>query len=243
MSSEEPAIADRLLRSALEHAVKVAQVGSRRVPPEPFPGALRRFFTGRTLAASALATVRRAIETDDEFRRRVASVASSDLVDELGRVWLERAEGWQQRATELMGADGDDSSLAELRSAVRDEVRRRERAEQRRDSADRELESIRSRHDRQVGEWSTRVAELERRCDQLQRERDEAIGRARKAEARAAGAEQAAVTSESSSGDVEDRMAELRRRLEDAEGARDAALAEGAERRGDDIDQIGRAHV
>ena len=83
----------------------------------------------------------------------------------------------------------------------------------------------------------SRVAELERRCDQLQRERDEAIGRARKAEARAAGAEQAAVTSESSSGDVEDRMAELRRRLEDAEGARDAALADGAERRGDDIDR------
>ncbi|MFZ9630136.1 MAG: NYN domain-containing protein [Ilumatobacteraceae bacterium] len=239
MSTDEPPIADRLLRSALEHAVKCALVGSRRSPAEPFPPGLRRFFSSNSLSASALTAVRRIVEGDDGFRQRVAATASADLVDELGRVWLGRPEGWHERATELLGTGRGraDATAAEAGAALRHEVRRREAAESHRDRLEGELEALRTRSERQVTELEERLSALEDDRERLERTLASERDRANRAESRAVRAERAAEALGAATGSSADELDGLRRRLAAAESARDAALADRADREGAALDR------
>lgn len=104
-----------LLRPALDLAMAVAR------DEEPPPRPLRPLVNFAKLPPHALATVRRAVDTDDGFRARVAEVAGS-LETQLGRpswLWLVRPDGWE---AELAG-------LSE--SALADEASNREEQEER----------------------------------------------------------------------------------------------------------------
>src|ERR671913_235575 len=92
------AIEHRYLRSAIEYAVLMAEETQKRKPPMPVPNALRAFFGKPRVPAGALGRLRRAIEHDDVFRQRIAAGALPELVDEVGRLWLQRPANWAEEA-------------------------------------------------------------------------------------------------------------------------------------------------
>ncbi len=105
---------DKLLRHALEAAVAVARAGEEATPVVPAPVPLRPFLQFAKLPARAVDATRRAIDTDDDFRARVAEVVAEDDVGRAGWLWLTRPPGWegdleslQRGVTEAGAADAD----------------------------------------------------------------------------------------------------------------------------------------
>ncbi|HEY3486267.1 MAG TPA: hypothetical protein VGK49_12835, partial [Ilumatobacteraceae bacterium] len=99
------------LRSALEFAVAIAAEGSKRRPPLSFPDGLRPYLRAPRLNAAALGPVRRAIEGDDDFRAKLGIAAVPELVDGVGRLWLQRPPGWEDRVRALL-AEADAARAA-----------------------------------------------------------------------------------------------------------------------------------
>ena len=128
-ATEGGAIEHRSLRSAIEYAVLMAEETQKRKPPMPVPQALRAFFGKPRIPAGALGRLRRAIEADDVFRERIAAGALPGLVDDVGRLWLQRPTGWVADAQRLI-AD------AEREAAESDAVASLKRAERRRVAAE-----------------------------------------------------------------------------------------------------------
>jgi hypothetical protein len=77
-------IEHRALRSAIEFAVAIAAEGQKLKPPLAYPAALKPFLRSSRLPTATLGKLRRAIEADDEFRRRLAAGAMPELVDQVG---------------------------------------------------------------------------------------------------------------------------------------------------------------
>ncbi len=124
-----PAIEPRHLRSALEFAILIAAEGQKFKPPMAYPAGLKKFFNVDRIPTSSLASIRRMVEQDDTFRTRIAAGALPELVDPVGRVWLQRPEGWQDEVVRL-AAESDAEAESE------DAVRRLRKAEKRRDAAE-----------------------------------------------------------------------------------------------------------
>lgn len=151
-------VPDRVIASALEFAVGIAAAGARLKPTLPFPSELRPFLKFQKLPAKALATVRAAVEGDPVFLGRLASVATTELVDEAGMLWLVRPDGWgDQLAALAAAADGADAA-AELRRSER----RREGAEQVAQRAVAEIAALRLELDRHAAEVARLSAEVVR---------------------------------------------------------------------------------
>ncbi len=126
VSGETPAdVPDQALQSALELAVGVAAAGVKLRPPLSFPPGLKRFLRFHKLPPAALSQVRAAVEGDDDFRQQLASVATPELVDEIGMLWLSRPDGWQQAIAERLPQKPDDDE-----AMIRRETRKRLAAEE-----------------------------------------------------------------------------------------------------------------
>jgi len=155
-------IPDTALRSALEFAVGIAAAGSKLRPPLPFPSGLKSFVKFHRLPPKALGAVRATVEADHTFRERLGIAATSDLVDELGCLWLQRPDGWLQRAIELAAAqaqpEGDDDSKADRR--------RREAAEAAAARARLEVVDLRE----QVARTRDELADARSQLDAVQKE-------------------------------------------------------------------------
>lgn len=100
----------RLIRPALVHAVAVARTGLAADPPEPPPEGLRRVLGFRRLQTAALETVRRILDSDDEFRRRVVQEADEASLGRLAWLWLTRPEGSAGELAELAASSGRDET-------------------------------------------------------------------------------------------------------------------------------------
>ncbi len=129
IATDVAAVPDPALRSALEFAVGIASEGQKLRPPLAFPAGLKPLFRMQRLDRPALRTARRVLVSDSSFRERLASVATPDLVDEVGIIWLQRPDGWQQRLATLMAEFRDAAEEATAEAAVRKAERRREAAE------------------------------------------------------------------------------------------------------------------
>lgn len=151
-------IPDRLIASALEFAVGIAAAGARLKPALPFPAELRAFLKFQKLPARALAGVRAAVEGDRVFFDRLAMVATPELIDEPGMLWLQRPEGWQARLAELAAADETPDVAADLRRAER----RREGAEQVAQRAIAEIAALRVEIERHAAEMARADSEIAR---------------------------------------------------------------------------------
>ena len=113
-------VPDGALRPALEFAVGMAAAGAKVRPPLSFPAELKRFLRFHKLPPAALAQVRAAVEGDNDFRKRLGSVVTSDLVDEVGVLWLSRPEGWAEAITALLP-----EKVVDDETALRREERKR----------------------------------------------------------------------------------------------------------------------
>lgn len=119
-------LTDESLRSALEFAVAIAAVGVKLRPPMPIPPGFKPYLRFQKLPALALATLRAAVEGDAAFLHRLSVVATPELIDEVGMLWLKRPDGWQAAAV-AVATNGDDD--ADEAGELRRELKRRRAAE------------------------------------------------------------------------------------------------------------------
>jgi predicted RNA-binding protein with PIN domain len=125
-----PAIEHRHLRSALEYAVLMAEETQKRKPPMPVPNSLRAFFGKPRIPAGALGRLRRAVDGDDVFRTRIAAGALPELVDDVGRLWLQRPTGWEAEAERLIAESERTIAEADAATSLRRAEKRRAAAEE-----------------------------------------------------------------------------------------------------------------
>ena len=166
-------VPDEALRPALELAVGVAAAGVKLRPPMPFPSGLKRFLRFHKLPPAALSEVRAAVEGDDLFRGRLALVATADLVDEVGVLWLSRPEGWELAVTALIPDQAIDGQVA-----LRREERRRLAAQEAAARGRAELLAVIAELERERAGKATLVGER----DRLKAELDEVRARLRDAQ-------------------------------------------------------------
>ncbi len=123
VSAELP---DESLRSALEFAVAIAAIGVKLRPPMPVPSGVKPYLRFHKLPPSALTPLRAAVESDSDFLHRLSVVATGDLIDEVGMLWLTRPEGWQAAAAK---AATNGAVEADEAGDLRREQKRRRAAE------------------------------------------------------------------------------------------------------------------
>lgn len=169
------AIEHRHLRSALEYAVLIAEETQRRKPPMPVPNELRAFFGKSRIPSGALGRLRRAVEADDVFRRRIAAGASPELVDEVGRLWLARPDNWVTAASSAIAAAEAERTSADVAVALRREEKRRAAAEEAAVRARAEAIRLEALVDEQRAELDRLVADLEKADDALAEMRAELV--------------------------------------------------------------------
>lgn len=127
--SPPPAIDDRHLRSALEFAVLMAREGRKFKPPMKYPKALDKYIKMSRIAGRSLSSIRRTVEADDVFRTRIATGALPELVDPIGKLWLERPAGWQDQMAELVAQVEAEDEAVEAANELKKAERRRDAAE------------------------------------------------------------------------------------------------------------------
>lgn len=214
----------RHLRPAIEYAVLIAREGQKLKPPLAHPPGLKKYLKAQRIPASSLPALRRMIEADDDFRSRIARGAVPDLVDEIGRIWLQRPSGWEERLQHL-------AAEAEAAEEQADAARQLRRAEKRRDAAEQAaartraelvvLEEQLAGRDGLVEELSNDVAKLTDEIASLRSELADIRTEARHARDR----EQAAVAKLAA---AEAGRADAVAARGEAEGVRDEVLADRA---------------
>jgi len=218
----------RYLRSAIEFAVAIAAGGQKLRPPIAYPPALKPFLKQARVPSGALGSLRRAIEADPEFRRRLSAGASPELVDPIGFEWLRREDGWESRVADLVAAADAAAEEADGAAALRRAERRREAAEQAATRTRAELLSMEARIDELAQQLeAARGATVDRAAeiDALRAQSSEARAAARHANDRAEAARARLAG-------VEHERDVARQRAATAEAQRDALLADRAERSG-----------
>ena len=224
-----PELSDEVLRPALEVAFAIAVAGSRLRPPVASPSSLKRFLKFQKLPGSALAVVRRAIEDDDEFRVRAASVASVELAGEIGWRWLVRADGWEAEVADLVARAAEDDESEAIGRADRTATRQRDNAERAAVKARAALavtkEELAREHERRTAAERT-SADAVRRAEELERQLADHRLDVRKARDQADAARGSVHDLRNQLDDAERRVLELGERLE-----REIAARVGAEER------------
>ncbi len=184
-----------LIRPALELAWLVARTGEVATPPVPAPGPIRKLLRFSKLPDRALATLRRVVEDDADFRARVAEAADEEAIGRPSFLWLARPDGWED---ELGRLDAE-----AVRSAATAEEQQEERSARRRLTAAEEAKR------RAEASASAATAVANRANEELTSERQ-----ARRAAEARAGSLSARVTQ------LEAQVAVLDARAESAEQAR-----------------------
>jgi len=218
----------RRLRSAIEFAVAIADAGQRLRPPIAFPAELKPYLKAPRIPASALGGLRRAIEADDRFRRRLAAGAVDELVDPIGRAWLAGKTGWEARIAELIQAEDEQAANRDLERDLRRAEKRRVAAEQATARTRAELVTMGERFAELTRQLEDATARTDSVAADRAAERDEfAVARtaARHAEDRAR-ADRERLTA------IQGELAAARNETAAAVAQRDALLAERAERAG-----------
>jgi predicted RNA-binding protein with PIN domain len=182
-------VPDEAVTSALELAWLVARIASQARPPAPIPNALRPVVRFAKLPPTALATVRRVLDEDEEFREQVKLVAANER--DIGRpswLYLHRPPGWAEEIATSVTEAADKNAVKEAARADRVAQRRAEKleaalrrsdeaaAEAKEHSTQIERELVEERRARRLAEKE--AASLERRVHSLEGERDSARRRA-----------------------------------------------------------------
>jgi hypothetical protein len=127
---QPPSIDHRHLRSALEFAVRMAEEGQKFKPPMKFPAGLKKFMKQSRIPTAELAAIRRLVDQDEQFRTRIAAGALPELVDPIGKLWLERPAGWEDALAQLVAEAEASEAAADAAGELKKSEKRREAAEQ-----------------------------------------------------------------------------------------------------------------
>ncbi len=150
IGSAADAVELELLTPLCELTMVIAQAGQRLTPPLTIPPSLKPFlrFTHK-LPMPGLRAVRRVIDSEPDWRARVASAATEALIGEAGMIYVNRPDGWRELFERLVGerrdlvdSDGHEKTLRQLErrlSVSEDRVRvlTAELAQTRRDAQER----------------------------------------------------------------------------------------------------------
>jgi hypothetical protein len=172
MASSSRRARTAVLREVLDVAVAVG----RRVEAEgrgAVPVALRPVLGMTRIGSRALAAVDRAGD-DDGFRALVAEAVDPDELDEPGRLWLLRPDGWEERLAELVAQRATETSDGDATRALERERRARRRAEEARDRLQVDVDRLRAEV-AELADLRTRLAEAETRVAALADERATAV--------------------------------------------------------------------
>lgn len=190
-------------------------------PPLAYPSGLKPFVRFHKLPAKALAKVREVVEADVGFQDRLKQVATAELLDEVGMLWVTRPEGWRTAAAALVASEDQPIDHA---TELRREQRRREAAEAAAVRSQLEASGLRDQLDADRTTRDRAQAEVARLTAELAGVRTQLRQTERAAQKRANGADAAAAKADSA--DIE--LATVRAELLAAVAARDAALADRA---------------
>ncbi|MDQ6728246.1 MAG: hypothetical protein M3066_19110, partial [Actinomycetota bacterium] len=102
----------------------VARAGEEATPAVPAPVPLRPFLQFAKLPAKAVEATRRAIDTDEEFRSRVAEVVEEEDVGRAGWLWLTRPPGWEDDL-DILRRGASEAGAAAADRRAENEARRR----------------------------------------------------------------------------------------------------------------------
>ena len=219
-----PQLADGALRSALEFVVLVVAAGQKTRPPLVFPAGLKPYLKFHALPGAALAKVRAVVEADADFLRRLGTVATADLVDEVGMLWLTRPDGWLPAAAALADAQAAAQQADDAATVLRREQKRREAAEAAAARWRVDLVLAREQLDDERRERSRAETALSEARADLATARARIVEVERMAQRKVAGADMVGARADA----VDQELAALRADLAAVTEARDAALAERA---------------
>lgn len=180
------------MRQALEIALYVAARADDYDPPVEPPRYLRPFSNFRKPVKAALSAAYRALEEDEEFRRRVAEDLEVADVGRVSWLFLHRPEGWEEEiesaeAELAQRRDQEQQALEEQRATRRLREVGAEVERLRRELA--EARSALAVERDQRASAARKEAELRAELTAAQRERDDALERSRLAEERSLSAE------------------------------------------------------
>ena len=137
--------AEELLRPAAELAIELARAGARLQPPQYVPRGLRPLLGHAKVTKAALATARRVVESDPEYRARLAAATNlPDAVATLGPagvLWLSRPVGWKAELGALVAEARAAAAARAEEAGERSATRRLRHAEQAREAAERAAEA------------------------------------------------------------------------------------------------------
>jgi len=145
------------VRPAVEAALAVAREGVTADPPVLPPPGLQRYLGFTKLSGPALAAIARVVDSDDEFRARVADAVDEGVVGKAGLLWLRRPDGW---ADELARIEAEGHAAAEADADQREER-----------DARRKLAAVQAAADRASAAAQVRAAKLDEMRAELAAER------------------------------------------------------------------------
>jgi predicted RNA-binding protein with PIN domain len=136
-------------------------------------------------------TAVRVIDTDDEFRERVAAEADDAIVGRAGLLWLTRPEGWRDELDELVGTE--DEPAARARARRRSDRQREERRAAQQEVADARRAAAVAEEGRRAAlaradALQVELAAAQARLAELAADRTDAVRRLKEAEERASAA-------------------------------------------------------
>ena len=181
----------RHLRSALEFSVLMAKEGRKFKPPMKYPKGLDKYLKVARIPSTSLSSIRRIVEADDGFRARIAAGALPELVDPIGKLWLERPTGWADEVRRLVTEDDAAAESADVAKQLKKAERRRDAAESAAARARLEvvvLHELVAQRDVVIDDLRTDVAKLTESLDDVQAELVDARNEARHSRDRASAA-------------------------------------------------------
>ena len=101
------------LQAACELAYVVAREDAESAFPAEPPSSMRSFLYVSDLPRRAITVAQQAIESDSEFRNRVAGKATEENVGRAGYLWLHRPPGWASEFDLLTTVDDDAEVFSE----------------------------------------------------------------------------------------------------------------------------------
>lgn len=185
-----------MVRPAVEAALEVARNGLLLNPPEHPPAGLRRFLSFSKLSPPAVRAIAKVVDSDDEFRSRVAASVDEDGVGRAGWLWLTRPDGWKAEVADL---EAERTAAVSAAAEERSERNARRKLASAQDAAERATATAKELADEadglraELAEERVRTVELEGEVARLhdstallQEERNRAVRELKDVEARLA---------------------------------------------------------